>query len=238
MPKICIMFFGLLRRLDITLPSIRKNIFIALEKHNFEYDIYIHTYKINNLNSPRAGENNIKYNNNQILLFKHSSKKIKIDDQDEIDKTLNFEKILSKPNPWPEDPSKISIKNVLRQQYSLKSVFEMVKNENKSYDGYLFLRPDMIYLNPIIIRSIPFPISNYHIYCSPWNSYSGVNDRFCLTSYYGAEKYSSRIDEIYEETNIHSETFLKKHLLKYNMVILPLKIKANRVRGNGNIING
>ena len=61
MPKICIMFFGLLRKLDITLPSIRKNIFIELEKQGFEYDMYIHTYKINTINCPRAGENNIKY---------------------------------------------------------------------------------------------------------------------------------------------------------------------------------
>ena len=120
MPKICIMFFGLLRRLDITLPSIRKNIFIALEKQGFEYDIYIHTYKVKNLNSPRSGEKNIKYNNNQILLFKHPSKKIKIDDQDEIDKILNFEKILSKTNPWPEDPSKTSMKNIILIKYMMR----------------------------------------------------------------------------------------------------------------------
>jgi hypothetical protein len=236
--KICIMFFGLLRRLDITLLSIRKNIFIALEKQGIDYDIYVHTYKINKLNNPRAGENNIKYNNNQILLFKHPSTKIKVDDQDEVDKILQFDKILIKNNPWPEDISKISMKNLIRQYYSLKSVFNMVKNENKNYDGYLFLRPDMIYLNPIIINPRMFPINKHLFFSSQLNTYTGVNDRFCLTSHYGAEIYSSRLDEVYDETNIHSETFLKKHLLKYNMQLFPLKIIAYRVRTNGTIIKG
>jgi len=236
MPKVCIMFFGLLRNLKITLPSIRKNIFIALEKQGYEYDIYIHTYKLNTLNCPRAGEHNVKYNNNQISLFKHPSKQIKIDDQDEIDKILQFDKILVKNNPWPDDPSKISMKNLIRQYYSLKSVFNMVKqNENNNYDCYLFLRPDMIYSNPLYFNPIYMPIEKYYFYCSPWNTYGGANDRFCLTSHYGAEVYSSRLDEVYHENNIHSETFLKKHLLKYNMILLPLKLIAYRVRANGKI---
>ncbi len=241
MPKLCIMFFGLLRNLKKTLPFIRQNIFIQLEKQGIEYDIYIHTYKINILTSPRSEEYNIKYDNNQISLFKHPSTKIKVDDQCEIDKQLRFPEILNKTNPWPEDPSKTTMKNLIRQYYSLKSVFEMVENENenKKYDGYLFLRPDMLYLTPLIINnSINLPIDKYNFYSSPLNTYNGVNDRFCLTSYYGAEVYSSRLNEIYDESNIHSETFLKKHLSKYNMILLPLKIKAYRMRANGKIVEG
>ena len=97
MPKICIMFFGLLRNLKISLPTIRKNIFIELEKQRIEYDIYIHTYKINILNCPRTGEHNIKYDNSQISLFKHPSKKIIVDDQDEIDKKLRFPEMFALP---------------------------------------------------------------------------------------------------------------------------------------------
>ena len=236
MPKVCIMFFGLLRNLKITLPSIRKNIFIALEKQGYEYDIYIHTYKLNTLNCPRAGEHNVKYDNDQISLFKHPSKQIKIDDQDEIDKILQFDKILVKNNPWTDDPSKISMKNLIRQYYSLKSVFNMVKQkQNNNYDCYLFLRPDMIYLTPLYFNPTCVPIEKYYFYSSPLNTYGGANDRFCLTSRYGAEVYSSRLDEVYDENNIHSETFLKKHLLKYNMILLPLKLIAYRVRANGKI---
>ena len=236
MPKMCIMFFGLLRNLKVSLPTIRKNIFIELEKQGIEYDIYIHTYKINILNCPRTGEYNIKYDNNQISLFKHPSTKFILDDQDEIDKKLRFPEILAKTNPWPEDPSKTTMKNLIRQYYSLKSVFEMVKNENKEYDGYLFLRPDMLYLDPIIInQSMNLPIDKYNFYSAPWDIYGGVNDRFCLTSRYGAEIYASRLDEVYDEDNIHSETFLKKHLLKYNMKLFPLKLHAYRVRANGTI---
>lgn len=232
MPKICIMFFGLLRKLSMTLPSIRKNIFISLEKQGFEYDIYIHTYKINVLKNPRANEINIKYDNDQIQLFKHPSKKIKIDDQDEIDKILNFDTILNKDNPWPEDPSKTTMKNVLRQNYSIKSVFEMVKNENKEYFGYLFLRPDMIYLNPLVLN-IDVPIKKYDFYTPFWARYKGTNDRMCLTSYYGASVFSSRLESLYNEPSIHSEKFLRKHLKKNKMIILPLLLTAYRVRSNG-----
>ena len=235
MPKLCIMFFGLLRNLKNTLPFIRQNIFIQLEKQGIDYDIYIHTYKINILTSPRSEEYNIKYDNNQLSLFKHPSTKMKVDDQDEIDKQLRFSEILTKTNPWPEDPSKITMKNLIRQYYSLKSVFQMVKDENKKYDGYLFLRPDMIYLDPLTIN---LPIYKYSFYSSPWNIYDGVNDRFCLTSYYGAEIYSSRLNEVYNEPNIHAERFLKKHLLKYHMILLPLKINAYRLRANGKVVEG
>ena len=234
MTKICIIFFGLLRNLKITLPHIRKNIFIALEKQGIKYDIYIHTYKINILNSPRSREHNIKYDNNQISLFKHPSTKFIIDNQDEIDKTLRFPEILSKTNPWPEDPTKSTMKNLIRQYYSLKRAFAMVKKDNKEYDGYLFLRPDLLYLNPFILTSsMSLPVNKYHFYSSPKDNYNGVNDRFCFTSRYGAEIYSSRLDEVYDESNIHSETFLKKHLLKYNMTLLLLNISTFRVRANG-----
>jgi hypothetical protein len=114
----------------------------------------------------------------------------------------------------------------------------MVKKQEKTYDGYLFLRPDMIYLNPLCFNPINMPINKYDIYSSIWDTYNGVNDRFCLTSLYGAEVYASRLDKVYDETNMHSETFLKKHLLNSDMIILPLKIVAYRVRSNGIIQKG
>ena len=111
----------------------------------------------------------------------------------------------------------------------------MIENENKRYDGYLFLRPDMIYLNPLYLNPITMPIEQYNFYSPPWDTYNGINDRMCLTSYYGAEVYASRLNEIYDEPNIHSETFLKKHLLKNKMIVLPLNLNAYRIRTNGKI---
>ena len=230
MPKICILFFGLLRNLKTSLPTIRKNIFMSLDKQGISYDIYVHTYKLDVLNCPRAGEHNVVYNNNQLSLFQHPSLKSLVEDQNEVDQLLRFDEFLGKKNPWPEDPTKTTMKNLLRQHYSLKRVLELVPAEIE-YDGYLFLRPDMIYLTPL--PKLILPVEKFHFFSSPYDTYGGVNDRYCFTSRYGAEVYCSRLNEIYDEENVHSETFLMKHLLKYQMWLYPLKLQAYRIRANG-----
>jgi hypothetical protein len=236
MPKICVMFFGLFRCLSKTLITIRENIFIELEKQGIEYDLYIHSYCIDTLTNSRSNEN-IKYDNGQYKLFKYPKKKIIIDSQDEIDKSLNFDIFLQKNNPWPEDGSKNTMKNLLRQLYSLKRVFTMVKNSNIDYDGYLFLRPDMVYLNKLSIRHL-FPLKQNNAYIPTEFSYGGYNDRICFTSKYGAEVFSSRFDVIYNEDNVHSETFLCKHFNTNNIFVDNLNLHALRVRADGNSVQG
>lgn len=244
--KICICFFGLLRNLKITFPYIQQNVFKVLEQHGVPFDIYLHTYRLDVLNSPRAGENDIRYDNSQIGLFKHPSiQAVAVDDQNEIDQLLRFPQFLRKKNPWPEDPSKTSMKNLLRQYYSLNRVFQMVLEREKEkestggkneYNGFLFLRPDMLYATTFhMIPEIMHRMNKNSFFSSPVDTYGGVNDRFCFTSRYGAEVYSSRIHAIYNEENVHSETFLLKHLNQHGMCLYPLKVLAYRVRANGQI---
>jgi hypothetical protein len=129
------------------------------------------------------------------------------------------------------------MKNLLRQQYSIKKVYEMVENSGLQYDGYLFLRPDMIYLTPLNIKSL-LPLKNNQLCIPRAFSYSGYNDRICFACKETSKIYASRIDSIYKEDNVHSETFLKKHILNHSINVLPLKLFALRVRANGQIVIG
>ena len=230
------MFFGLFRKLHISLPTIRKHIFTELEKQGISYDIYVHSYKLNHLYNLRSKENAI-YDNTQHTLFKHKSLKIKLENQFEVDKTLRFETFLKKENPWKDDPTKNSMKNMLRQQHSIHQVYNMVEQSNINYDGYLFLRPDMVYLNNLYIKHL-FPLKNNVVYIPNEYHYDGTNDRLCFTSKNCAKIYASRICHIYDSPIIHSEKYLRYILQTNNIKQLPLALSALRVRSDGTIVKG
>ena len=68
--KIALLFWGLTRSLKFSIKTIEERILNILLKNNIEYDIYMHTYKINNLYSnKRANEKNIKLNFSEYKLL-------------------------------------------------------------------------------------------------------------------------------------------------------------------------
>ena len=96
--KIAIIFYGLTRSLNKTINSIHENIFNVLKENLIEYDIFIHTYKINGeYKNDWSHENTANYINEDIdKLLKpkyyindnHSILDVPVLDMDT--KTLNF----------------------------------------------------------------------------------------------------------------------------------------------------
>ena len=96
--RIAIGFFGLIRSLKFTHESIKDNLLNILENNGHEYDIYMHTYDLKVLTNKRTHEKDITLNVMDYKLL--NPKEIIIDDQDEFDKSFDYEKIMSYGNAW------------------------------------------------------------------------------------------------------------------------------------------
>jgi hypothetical protein len=56
--RVALAFYGLTRSLSYTIDSIRRNIMKPLAEAGYTYDVYLHTYDLQNLANERSGEAN------------------------------------------------------------------------------------------------------------------------------------------------------------------------------------
>lgn len=234
--KIAICFFGLCRSLNYTLDSIKNNILLELKNNNIEYDIILHTYNLKYLNLKRSNES-YKLDTNEWKLLKPD--KFKIDNQDEFDKKYDYNYIKSFGDAWNTNYENTI--NLIRQLNSLKKVWSLCHDKNNKYDCYLFLRPDIKYLNKINTDYVNNIVKNNNlIYTPEWLKSGGLNDRFALCDYNSAKIYSNRIDNIpnylsLTKKPLHAEKFLKFVINKNNILNKDLNLKGHRIRSKGNV---
>lgn len=235
MRTVAVIFYGLMRNLKKTYLSIRTNIFQDLVAHDIRYRVYLHTYQLDVLDNYRSGEHNVRLDNDEWKMLQPY--RYMIEDQNVVDSTLPLDEFCQFPNPWPEDPTKNSMKNLLRQLHSLKMAWHMMEDDPE-YDAYLILRPDLLYIHPIITAGrITVPVRGLDFYLPEWGrTRNGDNDRVCVTSKIGAYIYMNRMDHIFQYAHIdapNSHRFLKAVLDACHAIRYPLSIKALRVRADG-----
>jgi len=230
-PKIAVCFYGLCRSTNYTIESINKYIFMPLKELNFKYDIYLHTYNVNTpYTNIRNNEENITLDNNLYKLL--NSTIYKIDNHENIRKTIDFAKYRSKGDPWSNDYK--SLDNLILGLYSLNQVTQLWKNSNKKYDYIIYLRPDVKFLNPLNL-SFFLNLNNTNIVLPNYDQYP-INDRFAIGTpnvmlLYG-ERYLHAYD--YSLTNkLHAETYLKYILDKNKIDIIKINFNFHRIRANG-----
>ena len=235
--KIGLAFFGITRSLKYTIKYIKLNILDILIRNNIEFDIFIHTYKLNTYKNIRTNEfiNNIDNEEYKLL----NAKYVQIDDQDEIKEKINLPLYRTNADPWETNYN--SVDNFILAQYSKSQLVNMIEKTNIDYDYIIFLRPDVLYINKFDINffkkttdnSICIP--NFHLYNFK-NDDIKFNDRFCITNmktyklYGDIYKYLLDISKIEE---LHSETILCKLMINYNLNIIYLDFLFLRVRFNG-----
>jgi len=235
--KIGLAFFGITRSLKYTIKYIKLNILDILLRNDIDYDIFIHTYKLNTYKNIRTNEfiNNIDNEEYKLL----NAKYVQIDDQDEIKEKINLPLYRTNADPWETNYN--SVDNFILAQYSKSQLVNMIEKTNIEYDYIIFLRPDVLYINKFDINffkkttdnSICIP--NFHLY-NLKNDYIKFNDRFCITNmktyklYGDIYKYLLDISKIEE---LHSETILCKLMINYNLNIIYLDFLFLRVRFNG-----
>lgn len=235
--KVAICFWGLTRSLKYTIHSIRAKILKQLDDKNIEYKIFLHTYVFDSAyNNPRANERNIKLDFDEYKLLNPDY--VEIDNQDQIKKQIGLEKYRSQKDPW--ETNYVSVDNYLCAMYSKKRLGQMIQASNEQFDAYLFLRPDVLFLNNFDVRYLTL-IRN-DVVCIPnFALFPKFNDRAFLCSKHNVYKYTNLFDELYIYSKTHE---LHSERSQYNILVFRHKLKIQyipfhftRVRANGIILN-
>ncbi|MBF0544785.1 MAG: hypothetical protein HQM08_10145 [Candidatus Riflebacteria bacterium] len=176
----------------------------------------------------------------QSLATIHFSDLVLID-QDSFDKTINY-KIFSPHHDSEYQDGYASIRNILREMFSIRTVYSMVPKDK--FDYLLFLRLDLFYHTALNLKHAIEVCGNTEgraILTPSWQRWGGLNDRFAFAPTQCAEVYGHRLDAVPQylaEVNepLQAErmllyTFMRKGV-EYNHY---LEMLASRVRGNKNI---
>lgn len=87
----------------------------------------------------------------------------------------------------------------------------MVLSTNNHYDYFLFVRPDMLFKNPINVSQM-LQLKNEEVILPVWNDFEGYNDRFAILTAASAPIYSKRIDHIADFRRDHGRIVSEKYL--------------------------
>lgn len=224
---IAICFWGICRSTDKTIDSIQKCIYEPLKKAGHTYEIFVHTYTLRRpFNNPRANEIEVDLDNSLHSLLE--ADRTNLEDQDTVDKTLNFDAYTSAGDPWSN--GFITHKNHIRALYSLKQVTQLV---TKTYDRIIYVRPDVRFLTPLNMtwlncKENEIMLPDFH--CHP------VNDRFAIGHPKAAKIYGLRFNGAlkYSQTHrLHAEEFLSHTLLLHRILPKNIPMHFCRVRATG-----
>ena len=237
--RVAILFFGLTRNLEKTIDSIKENLLAPLNENNYEYDIFIHTYKIygqyNNMWSGESVANYINEDVEKILKPKHFIS----DNQETIINTIDFNEYYTNLGNWTgmsPELTKILIKNMCLALFSKKQITLLFEQYKDTYDYAIILRPDMQlnskldmhYFNELNDTSIIIPQTEW---------YTGCNDRLCIGTpntilYCG--KLFDELKEYSRRKSIISERFFKDKLDEHSLTIIPKNIEYSHFRMSNN----
>ena len=234
--KIAICFWGLARSMKYTIQSIQERIIKNFDNNNIPYKVFFHTYQVlEPYNNSRASETDIILDNNEYELL--NADYISIDNQEIIKTKINLKSYRSMEDPW--DTNYETMDNFILAMYSKKQLWKLVNESNESFTHYLFIRPDVLYLNDFDINWLT-KINNNDIYIPKFHhELYNFNDRMALIKNKSiAEVYSNVFDHMLQysiQYQLHSETFIRFILKRSfeNINIHFIEFFFNRVRANG-----
>jgi len=232
--SIAVCFFGLTRSLPHTYASIQRNLLSRIVQQGFNYDLFLHTYNLTSLNNPRTNEINVPLDPNAWQMLEPL--RASVDDPAVADARYNLTYFSSFGNAWPEDPSYRTLRNLLHQQYSIQSCFNLItqyiSESGKHYSYLMFARPDVMYHRPGLPQLDVLPLTNETIAVK-------FIDRFAIGRFFPVKVWTERMasaDELLRRPNatLHSETLVLHHLRRCKIRHFELdNFCFFRVRANG-----
>ena len=231
--KVALCFFGLTRSLKFTIDSIQDNILDVLKDNKIEYTIYLHSYDLKRLDLRRSQEKNCILDPEEYKLLKPDY--VKITHQEDFDKSFDWEYVKKFGDPWGFEGNNFeNLYNLFRQLNSIKLCTQLWQ-EHDEYDCYLYLRPDLNYVDKLDINELNLVSNNKNSILTPeWMRDNGLNDRFAFGSKKSILRWANRIDDRFEyEKEFHSEKYLNWVINKYNIHNYFMNMKAYRIRANG-----
>ena len=234
--KVAILFFGLTRSLRNIYDNLKKNIFDELTKNGYEYDIFIHTYHLENpYINPWSKEKIFDYDNTAYTIL--NPKNYIIENQNKVEKTLNINSYCSNLGDWKGCATtpymkRYLVRNMVLALHSKKMVTKLFEKHKNDYDYVMITRPDQM-LDTIINPKSFSILNNNNIIIPHEHSYHGYNDRFCIATPSVAIKYGTAFDTLKmysKKTSIISEVYMKHYLTSLRLKIIFSPLKTHLVR--------
>ena len=232
--RVAICFFGITRNFARhTLDSMERHLFSEIARVDPQFRKLAHFNKLTTVSNHRSGEGSVLINPEEFKLLNCDA--VEQTDQDDVDQALDFEYIQQFGYTWRDNYA--SLKNLLRQFYSLNAVTNLLLAEKTRFDLVIFSRADLRFEVPVKIPRIR-PRTLY----TPWfHRYHGLNDRFALGDMatmiaYGRRK--SMIRQYCAATGkpLSSEDYLLWYARKLELHTHHLKsINFSRIRSNGQV---
>ena len=239
--RIAVIFFGLGRALQATVGSIQRNVFDKLTDANLEFYTIASLNMPKTINNRRSGESNIELDAAEAFRLGADFYALCKQDDSAINAYLDY----AQRRRDVFDDNWASVRNLLHQLMSLHRAWSVSENvPGAPFDYYLFLRPDLIYLDAFNIAEwIECFCANSdqpNIAVPPWHSHlRGFNDRFAFADAAAARAYAQRIQcvqDYCQQSPLHSESFLAFALRQAGCKVWGLPVRAQRARADGRVV--
>ena len=156
------------------------------------------------------------------------------EDEESVKATIDFISYRTHGNPWINDTDKYDVlDNYILTLRSIYQVSQLWKKNQKEYDFIIYLRADVLYLNPL--KKEYFNSTNNTIVLPEFAEYP-INDRFAIGNPKTMIIYGERYNDAYEyslNNLMHSETYLDYILKKNNINIIKIPFYFSRIGIDG-----
>lgn len=211
--SVALCFFGLTRSLELTIGNIRNSIIDPLLMADIHVSIYLHTFDLKATSNQRSAENMTAMNWKAYKLLQPDM--VQIDNAHSIEKELiepSLQVWLKHGDAWEESGDHTTLKNFLKQLYSLSQVTQLWMAGSKAPDVVFYLRSDMWFFNTFDVAEVEQAIKhNNTLYTPYFHRWQGLNDRLAFGVPAVMEVYGNRLANalIFSDTEaIHAERFL------------------------------
>lgn len=233
--KIAVCFFGITRNFaKYTLRSIERNLFAEVARHDPQFRKLAHFNRLSMVSSQRSRESGVSVDPEEYRLL--NCDVIAQTDQEEVDRKIDFDYIKQFGDTWRDNYG--SLKNLLRQFYSLNAVTDLLLREKTRFDLVIFSRADLRFEVPIEIPRI----RRRTLYTAWFDRYHGLNDRFAMGDLetmiaYGRRQSMVRQYCVEIGNPLTAEHYLLWYARKQELETRHLQsMNFSRVRSNGEIL--
>lgn len=230
-PRIAVAFFGLPRSSGLCFPSIQRQFLEPLNAIG-EVRAFHHLYHQQSIENPRSGEAGILTQENYAP-FESFEGEFELPGQ--ALHRWSYAEILKHGDRYCDNGR--SLANLVHQLHSLHKVTSMIVPW--SPDAVVFLRPDLLYHDPVDLAVVQKCLKDPRaVYLPWWQPWGGRNDRFAVCGARAYLPYGKRVEHAREYCvskglSLHAEELLEFALNRDAMRIRTVGWRASRVRLGG-----
>ena len=236
--RVGVVYFGMLRSAPLCIESIREQIIKPNTRSGVSFTSIASLNLVEKIDNPRSGEADVSVDPSMSFLLEADHYLLSPQRDHAI--AREFDIVRSQKDPFENEYR--SICNSLHQLNTLKRGWNTLKRlTEKTFDYYLFLRPDLLYLDKLDIPDLVGRMPHQNALLVPaWHSWGGLNDRFALAAPIAAEHYALRMDRLQDFIRfypMHPETLNAWALAKAGCFLGELPVRAKRVRASAGVVN-